>query len=409
MSLVPRSAPPRPRQARSIANDARILDAVVARLDAAGWEETSITAIAAQAGLTHPAVLDRYADRAAAVVSAWRERIAPDFHRALADVIAATDGQPVSATDLLHALEYFLYPTPEARAAAEVLRGARYDATLAAAVEETLAAELRAWLTPVRGRLTRAQAARHGFAIGLALGVLIESRRRVPEADIDFTPDLANIASALSARILPVRLPAERAEHLFDPPRFDLQDPALEDLLAANLAEVGEFGYESATVKRIATRAGYTTGLIFRRYDNKLALFLDATQRMLTNSGVANQEFQRRIAETTSTGIADATLTREFMRPELKQLRTITYEQYRLSWHDAQMQDAVVAAQEEILAFYMGAVPGMTVEQARARAFLALARGAGIGLVAELYPPAAELPYDVVSLPLAEMSGGAGI
>lgn len=404
-----RTPQPRRRQARSLANDARILDAVVALLDSKGWEETSITGIAAQAGLTHPAVLDRYSDRAAAVVSAWDERIAPGFRGALAAVIAAVDAQPVDGDTLLEALEYFVYPAPQTRAAAEILMVARYDAALDAAVDQSLGADLRQWLMPVRGRLTRSQAARRGFAVGLALGVLVEARGRIPDVEFDFRPEITNIAAALGSRTFPVRLPVARAEHLFEPPRFDLNDPALESLLAATLAEVGEFGYEAATVKRIASRAGYTTGLIFRRYPNKLALFIDATQRILSNSGVANQEYFIGVAEATSAGIADATGVREFMRPELTHLRTITSEQYRISWHSETMQKTFAAAREDLLVYYMAEAPGISVEQARAKAFLGLARGIGMPLLADLCPAASDLPYDVVSVPLFEGSGGSGI
>ena len=404
-----RTPQPRRRQARSLANDARILDAVVTLLDSKGWEETSITGIAAQAGLTHPAVLDRYSNRAAAVVAAWDERIAADFRRALSALISVVDTQPVDADSLLDVLDYFVYPTPATRAAAEVLLVARYDTTLAEAVDRSVGSDLQEWLTPTRGRLTRAQAARRGFVIGLAIGTLIESRLRIPEDDFDLTQDVWHIAAALSTRELPTKLPSERAEHLFEPPRFDLQDPALEDLLAATLEEVGEFGFEAATVKRIASRAGYTTGLIFRRYDHKLSLFLDATQRMLAQSGVANQEYQVRIAAATSPGVADATMTREFMRPEHRQLRTIAYEQYRIAWHDPVMQGTFAAAQDEILAYYVSAAPELSLEQARGRTFLAFARGAGMGALADLSSSAADLPYDVVSVPLVELSGGSGV
>ena len=97
-------------------------------------------------------------------------------------------------------------------------------------------------------------------------------------------------------------------------------------MLAATLDEVGRLGYEKATLKRIASAAGFTTGLIFARYADKLSLFLDATDRMLAGAEAANHAFLTQVAEATSPAVAEATFTREMMRPDLKPVRIITYE-----------------------------------------------------------------------------------
>lgn len=382
-------------------NDARILDAVVERLDSGGWEETSLVQIARQAGLTHPAVLDRYDSRTTAVIDAWHQRLAPPLLDALRQCMAALDAA-VRGDDLAAALDTFIYPDPRMRAAAEVLLVSRYEPALGAAVASTLGADLDQWLTPRRGRLTRAQAARHAFLLALALGSVVEGRRRLPSMPLDVEFEISIMAQALNERVFPVTLPTARATHLSEPPNFGTDDPALQALLSATLAEIGHLGFEAATVKRIAERAGYTTGLIFRRYSSKRDLFLDATARMLTSAGTANHEFQLSLWDKVSSGVADATLTREFMRPELKELRTITYEQYRLSWHDAEMQASFADAQEQVQRETQEIFPHLTAEQASARAFFALARGAGVGLVAELHQGAWQLPHDVVTVPLTD-------
>lgn len=402
MLTVVKNTHPSRRQARSVANDARILDAVVERLDSGGWEETSLVQIARQAGLTHPAVLDRYDSRTTAVVDAWNQRLAPVLVDALRRCMAVLD-ERVQASDLAMALDPFVYPEPRMRAAAEVLLVSRYEPVIADAVAAAMRADLDTWLTPRRGRLTRAQAARRAFVLSLALGCALEARRRLPDLPLDLHPDMELMSRALNARVFPVHLPSARATHLTEPPSFGTEDPALEALLSATLAEIGHRGFEAATLKRIAERAGYTTGLIFRRYDTKLALFLDATARMLTSAGTANHEFQLALWDKVSSGVADATLTREFMRPELKELRTITFEQYRLSWHDEVMQASMAEAQEQVLRETQEIFPSLSADQARARSFLALARGAGVGLVADLHDSAWTLPHDVVTIPLTDV------
>ena len=401
MTHVPKITEPRRRQARSVANDARILDAVVERLDSGGWEETSLVQIARQAGLTHPAVLDRYDSRTTAVVDAWHQRLSPPLLEQLQHGIALLDGR-VTEDDLMTVLEPFIYPDPRTRAAAEVILVSRYEPALADAVNSTLREDLEQWLTPRRGRVTRAQAARRAFLLALALGCVAEGRRRLPTMTLDLDFEMHTFAQALNARVFPVTLPTVRATHLSEPPRFDTDDPALQALLSATLAEIGHLGFEAATVKRIAERAGYTTGLIFRRYKCKRDLFLDATARMLTNAGTANHEFQLSLWDKVPSGVADATLTREFMRPELKELRTITYEQYRLSWHDDQMQASFAEAQEQVVRETQELFPHLTPERAAARSLVALARGAGVGLIADLHDGAWRLPHDVVTVPLHE-------
>lgn len=402
MRRVIRARAPRPRQARSIANDARILDDIEHCLDDAGWEETSLVQVAKQAGLDHTTVADRFPNRPAAVAGCWRERLSQILVPALRECVAAVDQVETSLTggELLAALEPFAFPEPRMRAAAEVLLVSRYEDTLAEAVRTTLGPELDEWLTPRRGDLTRAHAARRAFALSLAFGFLLEARRRLPSITLDLAPGLDVMSAALKARTFPVTLPAERAEHLFEPPRFGSDDPALERLLGATLAEVGEHGYEAATLKSIAAAAGYTTGLIFRRYDTKLALFTDASDRMLANAGAANQDFQVRVAAESSPAVADACLSREFMRPDHRNLRTITTEQYRISWHDHAMQESVHAAQDAVAQHIADTVPGGTLEQARGRAFIMFSRGVGMLVLADLQAGAWELPYDVVTLPL---------
>lgn len=401
MTHVPKITEPRRRQARSVANDARILDAVVERLDSGGWEETSLVQIARQAGLTHPAVLDRYDSRTTAVIDAWHQRLAPPLLLALQRSIDLLDGV-VHEDELLSVLEPFIYPNPTTRAAAEVIAVARYQPQPADAVHQTLGVKLDEWLTPVRGRLTRAQAARRAFIVSLALGCVMEARRRLPDLTLDLEPELRNFASALNARTFPVRLPSIRADHLHGPPVFNTDDPTLTALLAATLAEIGEFGFESATVQRIASRAGYTTGVIFSRYKTKLELFLDASERMLIGAGAANVEFQTRLGQLASLGVADATLTREFMHPDVKGPRTINFEQYRLAWHDDAMQQSFRALQDQFVVETMEMFPALTQDQARARVFLGQSRGAGVMLLADLQAGAWELPHDVVCVPLLE-------
>lgn len=393
----------RPRQQRAIANDLRILEAGEALLGSDGWEDCAVSRIAERAQLSRRAVLDRYGDRAGVTAAVWRERLSPALEQALAEVIASHGPVPTpdDADRLARALEPFLDPSATLRAVSEVLIVSCFQPDVSQAVHATMDDDWGRWLSPGGARLSSPDAARNAFLIALALGVLLESRAYPDGLDLDLSEDLAMIAVALHRDVDPTPLPIARAEHLERDPDLDA-DPNLSSLLAATLRLVGEDGYEAATIDRIAAACGRTSGLVYSHYDHKRQLFLDATDRLLTRAEALNHDFQAGIAAQASWGIADATLTREIMRPDFVGLRTIALEQYRLSWHDGDFLDAFLAARSQSVEHTIEAHPGLSWPRARARSFIGLARGIGLALLAQLVPHAWSLPHDVVSVPLVD-------
>lgn len=391
--------PPRARQGRAIANDVRILDAAEAVLANDGWEDASVLRVAERAGLSRRAVLSRYGDRAGVTAAVWTSHLADPLRDALGAVVAARATS--DASQLASALDPFLDPSPAMRAASEVLIVSSFQTDVQAAVQSTLTAPLESWLTPQRGGLTRADAARNGAVIALALGVLVEVRSYSSGIDdMDITAGLAHFSAALAQDVPPRRLPADRATYL-EGDSVPHPDPITAALLSATLRMVGSDGYEAATIDRIAAACGRTSGFIFGQYPNKRELYLDASARMLPQAEEASERFMASISRKHSPGIAYAVLTREVMRPDLRWARTNTLEQYRLSWHDAGFLDAFtrVRAQSVERVRISAEVP---IEQARGNSFLDLARGIGTALLAQLHQEAGELPHDVVTVPLID-------
>ena len=258
-------------------------------------------------------------------------------------------------------------------------------------------------LTPARGTLSRTDAARHAYLLILALGLLLEGRRP-GVADLDLTPVLRDTAAALSHPTAPARLPTASATHLDAGAVFATGDPAWDRLLQASLDEIGARGYDAATVDVIARASGSSQGLLFGRYATKRDLFLDATRRMLGEATELNVAFQLRIGESHSLGIAEAVMLREWMDPRRFALRTIGLEQYRVGWHDPEMQAAMDAEQapviEPLLAMWSADGPALGL----ARVHLARAGGMGPLLLADLHPESYRLPYDVVTVPLSALT-----
>lgn len=397
--MQPLAPAPRVRQGRAIANDIRILDAAESILAKDGWQSASVLAVAERAGLSRRAVLSRFADRPGLVVEVWGQRLATPLIEALATVVRSRTASDPSA--FVSEVQAFLQPSQQLQAAAELLIVSSFQQSVKDAVDATLGCALEEWLTPKSGGPSRANAARNAAALALALGVLIETRSYPDDFEMDLDRELTQIATALGMESTPRRLPADRATFLDEEPVLDT-DPGMSAVLAATLRLVGRDGYEAATVDRIALECGRTSGFIFGHYANKRELFLDATGRLLAQAEENAFEFQARIAERTSWGVADATMLREIMRPEHRQVRTVTLEQYRLSWHDDDIRAAFLTPRATAIQRIMEEEPSLTKRQARGRGFIGLARGIGYGMLAQLHTYACALPTDVVSIPLVD-------
>ena len=401
--MTPPSMAPRVRQDRARANDDVILDAALATLAEDGWEESSVLRVAERAGLSRRPILNRYGDRAGLICAVWTERLAPPLLQALGAVMASrppigasTDPAPLSA-----ALGSFLEPPPALRAAAEVLIVASYQPDLARVVHDSMSMQLAAWMTPTRGGLSRADAARNAALTALALGTLIEARTYPDGLDADLTPAIAEMTRALAQDAVPRRLPQDRASFLLADAHLH-PDPGMNAMLTATLRLVGRDGYEAATIDRIAAECGRTSGFIFGHYRNKRELYLDASARALAAAEQDSEDFMVGLAQRHSRGIAYAVLTREVMRPAMHPVRTNTLEQYRLAWHDADFLAAFTGAREQSLERSTERESLHTPQQAQAESFTDLARGIGYGVLAQLHPQVCELPHDVVTIPLID-------
>jgi AcrR family transcriptional regulator len=390
------------RQARSVHNDLRILDAALDLTDRAGWKGLNVTQVAEVSGLSRPTVRARFTERPAIAVGLWSMRVVAPLTEALEQVVkACSQHEPLDATTLSAALGPFIHPSRELRAAAELLIVGRYEPTLGAAIATTLVPEIERWLDPRWASDRGVGAARRAFGLILALGLLIEVRRH-PAVDVDFSIEMANLATAFSSPVAPAVLPDTTAPHLDRVANFETGDDALDELLHATLEHVAREGYEAATIEHIAASTQRTEGFIFSRYPNKRELFLDANRRYSEVASSLNEAFLRAVAEASSAGLAEAATTRELMRPERRTIMTVSLELYRLSWHDPDVLDAIDAGYEDVIRQHAAQVPEMSSGHHRAWMLLELARGNGPLLLGGLSDIAWNLPYDTVTVPLVD-------
>ena len=383
---------------RHARNDRLIVEAAASVLAEEGWSGLALSRVARRAGLSVSPVRDRYPDRLALAAAAWEQVLAPNWSDSMSAVVDAADA--ADPHDLHRALQPFLTPSAQHRGAGEVLMVAARDDQVRALVADRALAPLERSLNPaLAGGPERA--AIRGYVVMLALGLLLESwRTHAP--DVDFTVPLHALASALRNPAVPQPLPPERAAHLDEGPRIDTGDPLWDAVLRATLRQIGIYGYEAATTEAIVSEAGCSESVLFRRYATKAEAFLDATRRMTAEATQLNVEYQQRMTEKHSPGIAEAIMMREFMRPGREIERGIGLEQFRLAWHDERLARDIEAEQATVVAGYLESVTHLPVGEALARLRIEFAMGMGTVMLAQLIPASWQLPYDVVTVPLID-------
>lgn len=395
------------RQARSIRNDTRILQAAVRLAADAGWPGLLPARVAEAAGLSQSAVSDRFADRSTLAAWAWSHRLAAFVADAIEEVIGLVPGgsrsgalaPPVDVPELSRVMRPFLEPQEPMRAAAELLVVSCFDEHVHQAVRGTLGARLDEWLTPVPRRLSAADAARRAFLVIVALGTLLETRRH-DRAQFRLESEWARICEALVAPASNRSVPEVHFDHWDGDFDFDTGDPLLDRLLEATRDEIGRKGYDATTIDSIAKASGRTKGLVFSRYTNKKDLFNDTTARYAKGMVELNERAFAQLLRRRSPGVAEAVMYREYMRPGRKHLHVFALEQHRLAWHDEEMRQTVAESISGAITSRMEADPSRSRQEWEAFNFIGAAQGVGTLLLASCCPDAWTLPYQVMTIPL---------
>jgi AcrR family transcriptional regulator len=386
------------RPLRAMRNDRAIFDAATRLTAADGWAGLLFPRVAADAGLSVQPLHERFTDREHLAVALWQERLSAEVLTSLSTLIGVMEAP--NPSDLNDVLALFTEPSLPLQAASELMMLAATTPPLLAAIENVVSEPFKDWLTPQGRKVTKTNTGRHGYALALALG-LMTLARRYPGRQVDLSGFCGRLCTALNSDVKPTRLPQLNATHLDEIASFGTDDPAWEDLLTATLMTVGKVGYDRATVTAISQAAGYTKGLLFRRYATKRDLFIDATQRIAASSMEANVAFQKTLAASLSPGVASAVMIREFMRPGRELLRNIYLEQLRLAIHDHEVRTTIDA---QIAPVLEAAATGSADQLAFIHTEQAMANG--IIQLQVLWPGAWELPFDVVEVPLNEATVG---
>ena len=402
MTIEPGPRDPRRRAEGSLPDtpntDDRILDATAALLASGGAPSVTLAAVARGIGTSIRPVHNRVASRGELLATTWRERLCPGIAAVLSDVIDGVQPARTGAPQpLLAALATTTVRSTLRDAGTELLLNARFHPPLAAAVDETLGAQIRAWTHPTSQQPPQT-AARHAFVLALALGLMIGARHQRART-LDLPQALPTWVAALQHDSLGQPLPTRSATHIDEYPVLAPDDPALDILLNTALEMISQRGFDQVTVAQIARAAGFTEGLVFSRYATKLDMLLDATRRQNEAGLALNHAFTSALQSDFGTALAEAVLLREAQLPSRVVGRSMALEQIRLGWRHAPMAQAQNQALDDFRADLLQQ-PGWADYESETDFFLQMALSWGAYLLPFLSPDVYALPYDVILIPL---------
>lgn len=390
----------RSRSSRAQATNDRLMDATCEVIFESGWDHLALTNVAEKASVTTRPLYDRFPDKTELAIACWRTRASAPLRDSVIHLLELTTDAPETAADpakLMAAYDAFTRPTNRIVVATELLCATFFNDRLRAVITDDIGQWLRAWCLPSKD-VSAAQAAKSSYVVASGIGLVLGSRRTGMER-VDVSGPAMDLVAALNQPSRPARLPRWTGEHMVLP-EVNPADSAFDRLLAATLWVIGQVGYAEATLPRIVSAAGVSQGLLYGRFASKLEAFIAAIDDRQERGLLKNAEEAARLAREYGPGIADAVMWREFTRPETRSSRALWLEHVRVSWREPELRARTDAA-EAIFANELMRAGGIT-DRAKGLAEIHwdLALGFGAYLLPEVLPGVAQLPFDVVTVPL---------
>jgi len=394
----------RPGRRRSIR--ARELDGVlrqiaIEQIATIGWDATTARTVTTAAGVTIGAFYARFVSKAEMARHLWEEGLAERLLGGLGQVVeVAHDPQALRAT-----LEPFRSGSTDLLAGLDVLFASQWEEPLRQAIGEPAAEVFASWFdAEVHGPV---EAAIRVAAAGLALGLLIRSDRPWM-GSIDLTMEVERHAAVFADPAGPIALDAAVDEGApLRVRQFAEADESLAALMMAMVETVAAMGYRRATLQQVCSSIGMTTGYLFARFDSKLALMVAAIEATWGQSVVQSQALALELSRRYELGIVEAALWREFLHPELGDLRRFAVEVERLARTEPSLMAAIIARETEAAQQLTGA---SSPASAPANFETGMALGIGLPALALFDPSIWLLPFSALTVPLMatepEVDGG---
>jgi len=389
-------------QARVQRNDARILGAVTRLSANQGWAEVTFSGVGREAGLSVRPVRDRYPTRALLGADAWVEVAGPALAETLNRALSTSgllDG-PVDEVAFAAVMDELTVPNDPLKAAAELIVVSCFEPDIRGAINTSLAVTLGDWLDPLAAG-TPARAAKRGYLLVLALGLIATRRPGVP--DLDMHAQWRRLLAAFATNLAPTPLPDEPRPDFLQHIPFDTGDPITDNVLRAAIDHLGRYGYEGTLLPSVAADANVTEASIYLRYPSKEACIVDAINRQQDIALPGQRAYLARLEERYGVGVAEAIAIRDTMHPREVPINVIDMEHVRLTWHRPNLAAEEEARLQDLVREVLAVDPDNPDFTEPARIHLGRAIGIGIGMLPLISEEAWQLPYDVTTTPMAQI------
>ena len=285
----------RAKSSRSLANSAKVLNAVRKNATKVGLDELSAGSVAKLCGLSTGSIYSRFEDTDEMAIALWEQVVRQPFKQRLqrgVDYIFPPNSARLGIDEESTFKADFETPDELSKLGVEFLVVAKRNS----AIGEVVIPEVSQWFDEFGLNQPNTEINNAAIALGLSASIGTALRAFALGANPDWLAIAGGVRDAATS--------ASRATPLTRPPDlplpglFEIQtgNPVRDALISAVGQVVANSGYARATISRIVRKSGLSNGSLYNLYENKEELTDDAMQMTLAYASGVNREGNR-IAE----------------------------------------------------------------------------------------------------------------
>ncbi len=282
----------RAKSSRSLANSAKVLNAVRKNATKVGLDELSAGSVAKLCGLSTGSIYSRFEDTDEIAIALWEQVVRQPFKQRLqrgVDYIYTPNSARLGIDEEATFKADFETPDELSKLGVEFLVVAKRNS----AIGEVVIPEVSQWFNEFGLNQASTEINNAAVALGLSASIGTALRAFALGANPDWLAIAGGVRDAATA--------ASRATPLARPPDlplpgvFEIQtgNPVRDALISAVGQVVATSGYARATISRIVRKSGLSNGSLYNLYENKEELTDDAMQMTLAQASGVNREGNR--------------------------------------------------------------------------------------------------------------------
>lgn len=215
------------------------------------------------------------------------------------------------------------------------------------------------------------------------------------------TGPLAEFQYAVTHPSPPNTLPPDEADFM------ELQDLVTKDvttsaILNAAMHLIADKGYRVATMKEIRTLANVTDDEIFSRYRTKLDILIDIVERRLRDVWAEYWKFREELVGRVGARLAEAVMWRGHFAPRRRPACCFCLEKDFVALNEPRLAARIRAALSLFMVDHLAELGGAEHDAAPDHITTGIALADGLVIAAVLYPEAARLPFDIITMSMPD-------